>query len=126
MVKIFGREQAVWLQLIAAVFTVLMGYGVDMSGHVQGVVTAVVVFAFSVVTAVHNHDGVVAMATGIAVAGFSLLSAFGWDWSQEHQANVLALITVVGGFVMRQLTTNPVPASVSPAGALVASGRHAE
>lgn len=117
--KLFGREQAVWLQMVAAVFTVLMGYGVDMDGRVQGLITAAVVFVFSVVTAVRNGDGIVAMATGIAVALFALFAAFGWDWSQEHQANVLSLIVVAGGFVMRQLTVSPTPATVSPPGKLV-------
>ncbi len=119
-VKIFGREQAAWLALVASAFQVLTGYGFDADGHVQGIVTAVVVFVFAVALAVTHGDGIVAMASGVAVAAFSLFAAFGWDWSAEHQANVLSLITVVGSFFLRQLITSPVPASVSPPGKLTA------
>jgi len=120
--KLWGREQAVWLALIAAVFQVLMGHGLDLDGKVQGILTAVVVCAFAVAVAVRNADGIIAAATGVAVALFALFAAFGWEWSAEHQANVIALITVAGGFVMRQLTTSPTPATVSPPGKLVAKG----
>lgn len=119
-VKIWGREQAAWLMVVASAFQVLMSYGLDADGKVQGIVTACVVFLFSVVTAVRNGDGIVAVVSGVAVALFALFAAFGWEWSAEAQTNWLALITVGLGFFQRQLTTSPTPASVSPPGKLVA------
>lgn len=117
--KIFGREQAVWLGLIAGVVGVLTGFGVDVSAHLQGVVAAAIVFVFGVYNAVKLHDGLNALVSHVAVALFSLLAAFGLDWSSEKQAVIIGSLALVTGFVTRQLSTNPVPASVSPAGKLV-------
>ena len=117
--KIFGREQAAWLGLVAGVVGVLTSFGFDISPHVQGVVTAVIVFVFGVYNAVKLGDGLNALVSHIAVALFSLLSAFGLDWSSEKQGLIVGFLALVTGFVTRQLVTNPVPASVSPAGKLV-------
>lgn len=120
MVKIFGRDQVAWLAVVAAVFGVVTSYGFDLSGHVQGIVTAVVLFVFAVANAVHVHDGIVALVTGIATALFALFAAFNLDWTAGHQAYILGVLTVVAGFFVRTQVTAPVPASVSPAGKLVA------
>lgn len=120
MVKIFGRELAVWLAVVAAVFQVVTSYGLDVSGHVQGVVTAVVVFAFAVVAAVQVHDGIIALVTGIATAAFSLFAAFGLDMPADRQTLWLGAATLLlNFFVVRPSVTSPVPASVSPAGKLI-------
>lgn len=117
--KIFGREQATWLGLVAGVVGVLTGFGFEVDPHVQGVITAVIVFVFGVYNAVKLHDGLNALVSHIAVALFSLLAAFGLDWSDHKQALILGGLALVTGFVTRQLSTNPVPASVSPPGKLV-------
>lgn len=118
--KIFGREQAAWLGLVAGVVGVLTGFGVDVSPHVQGVVAAVIVFAFGVYNAVKLHDGLNSLVSHVTLALFSLLAAFGLDWSSEKQAVIIGSLALVTGFITRQLSTNPIPASVSPAGKLVA------
>ena len=117
--QILGREQAVWLALVAGVFQVVTSYGFDVDGHVQGIVTAVVVFVFAVLLAVRSGDGIVAVASGVTVALGSLFTAFSLDWSAQFQTNVLALITVAGSFYLRKQLTSPTPASVSPPGKLV-------
>lgn len=119
MVKIFGRELAVWLATIAAVFQVVTSYGLDVNGHVQGIITAVVVFVFAVAVAVQAHDGIIALVTGIATALFSLFTAFGLDFTPEKQTLWLGVITVVLGFFVRTQVTSPIPPTVSPAGKLV-------
>jgi hypothetical protein len=108
-IKIFGREQAAWFAMIAGVFQVLAAYSFDVDGTFQGIATAVVVFVFAVVLAVRSGDGILALASGITVALGSLFTALGLDWAAEHQANVLGLITVVGGFVLRKYLVAPVP-----------------
>ncbi len=120
MVKILGRELAVWLATIAAVFQVVTSFGFDVNGHVQGIVTAVVVFVFAVVLAVQAHDGIIALATGVATALFSLFAAFGLEWPAEKQGFVIAALTAVLGFFVRTQVTSPIPADASPAGKLVA------
>jgi len=117
--KIFGRELAVWLATIAAVFQVVTSFGFDLDGQWQGIVTAVIVFVFGVVTAIRSHDGIIAMATGVVTALFSLFAAFNLDWSPERQGYIIGAITLILGFWVRDRVTSPVPASVSPAGKLV-------
>lgn len=118
--KILGREQAMWLGLVAGVVGVLTGFGIQVPEHTQGIVTAVIVFAFGVYNAVKLHDGLNALVSHITVALFSLLAAFGLNWDDHKQALILGGLALVAGFVTRQLSTNPVPANVSPAGKLVA------
>jgi hypothetical protein len=119
MGKIFGRDQVAWLAAIAAVFQVVTGYGFDVSGHTQGIVTAVVVFVFAVWNAIHVHDGVIALVTGVMTALFSLFAAFNLDWTTGKQVFWIAAVTAVLGLFVRTQVTSPVPASVSPAGKLV-------
>lgn len=118
--RIFGRELAVWLATIAAVFQVVTAYGFDVNGHVQGIVTAAVVFVFGVYTAVRTGDGIIAMATGVATALFSLFAAFNLDWTAHTQSFWVAAITAVLGFFVRTQVVAPVPPAVSPPGKLVA------
>lgn len=119
MVKIFGREQVVWLAVVAAVFQALTSYGFDVSGHVQGIVTAVVVFVFAVANAIHVHDGIVALVVGILNALFALFAAFNLDWTAGHQTLIVGAVTAVLALFVRTQVTSPVTAAVSPAGVLV-------
>ncbi len=118
--KIFGRDQAAWLGLFAGVVGVLLGFGIEVAPHVQGAVTAAIVFVFGVYNAVKLHDGLNALVSHTAVALFSLLAAFGLNWDDHKQALILGSLALITGFLTRQLSTSPVPASVSPAGKLVA------
>jgi uncharacterized membrane protein len=120
MVKVFGRELAVWLATVASVFQVVLAYGFDQNGHVQGIATAIVVFVFAVVTAVAAHDGIVALATGVFAAGVALFAAFGLDMSATDQATWINAITaVLSFFVVRPNVGAPVGPEVSPSGKLV-------
>lgn len=120
MVKIFGRELAVWLATIAAVFQVVTAYGFDVSGKAQGILTAVVVFAFAVYTAWRAHDGIIALATGVVQALFALFLAFNIHVSAEHQVLWLNGLTALLTFlVVRPNIGAPVGPEVSPAKKLV-------
>lgn len=122
MFKIFGREQVVWLATIAAASQVLTSYGLDVNGHTQGLVTAVVVFVFAVGNAVRMKDGIIALATGVLTALFALFAAFNLDWTAGHQAYIVGAVTAVLALFTRQVVTNPIPATVSPANRLVIPG----
>lgn len=117
--KIFGREQAMWLGLVAGVVGVITGFGIQVDPQVQGVVTAVIVFVFGVYNAVKLHDGLNALVSHVTLSLFSLLAAFGLNWDDHKQAVILGSLALVTGFITRQLSTNPVGAGVSPAGKLV-------
>jgi hypothetical protein len=118
--KIFGRDQSAWLGLVAGVVGVITGIGFEVDPNVQGVITAVIVFVFGVVNAVRLGDGLNALVSHIAVALFSLLVAFHYNVPSDKQAVILGALALVAGFITRQLSTSPVPASVSPPGKLVA------
>ena len=118
-VKLFGRELAVWLAAIAAVFQVVTSDGFDVDGQVQGIVTAVIVFAFAVVVAVRSGDGLIALVTGIITALFSLFAAFNLDWSPERQGYIIGAVTLILGFWVRDRVISPVGPEVSPPGKLV-------
>lgn len=117
--KIFGREQVAWLALVAAAFGVLTALGFHFDDHVQGAVAAIVVFVFGVVNAIRMGDGIVALATGVATAAFSLFAAFGLEWPADKQSYYIGVITIIVGFFTRNHVDNPVPATVSPPNKLV-------
>jgi intracellular septation protein A len=119
MGKVFGREQVTILAVVAAVFQVVTSYGFDVNGHVQGYITAVVVFVFAVANAIHVHDGIVALVVGILNALFAVFAAFNLDWTAGHQAYIIGAVTTLLGLFVRQVVVAPVPADVSPAGKLV-------
>jgi hypothetical protein len=119
MFKLFGREQVVYLAVIAAAFGVLTSYGFDVDHKLQGILTAIVVFVFAVGNAVRMHDGAVALATGIFNAAVALFLAFNVHMSADQQALWTGLATVLIGAFTRQNVINPIPAGVSPAGKLV-------
>jgi intracellular septation protein A len=120
MTRIFGRELAVWLATIASVFQVVLAYGFDQDGHVQGIATAAVVFVFGVYTAWQAHDGIVALATSVFSAGVVLFAAFGLDMSATSQATWINGITAaLSFFLVRPNVTAPVGPEVSPSGKIV-------
>lgn len=119
MFKLFGREQVVYLGVIAAAFGVLTSYGIGVDHKLQGILTAIVVFVFAVGNAIKMHDGAVALVTGIFNALVSLFLAFNIHMSSNQQALWTGLATVLIAAFTRQNVVNPVPAAVSPAGRLV-------
>lgn len=122
MGNLVSREQVAWLATVAAVFQVLTSYNVSWSGAVQGIVTAVVIFVFAVVNAVRMHDGIIALVVGVLNSLFALFAAVGVDWTQVQETLIVGAVTAVLGLFVRQVVTNPVPATVSPAGQLVVKG----
>ena len=120
MGKIYGREPATWLALVAAVWGVLSAFGIDFSAETQSVVTAALAAVLGIVVAIQVHDGILPALNGLVVAAVSLVSHFALHWSAEEQATkVGALTLLIAWFVTRPNVTAPVPASVSPAGKLL-------
>lgn len=117
--KLFGRDLPMWLGLVAGVVGVSTGFGVVVDPHVQGIVTAAIVFVFGVINAIRLHDGLNSLVSHVTLALFALLAAFGLNWDDHKQALILGGLALVTGFITRQLSTSPVTAAVSPAGKLV-------
>jgi len=120
MGKVFGRDPAVILAAVGALWQILSAFGLDWDPKLQSIVTAAVAAVLGLIVAVQVNDGILPAVAGVFTAAVSLLSYFAMDWSAETQAQVVgALMLVIGAFVRTQVTA-PVPASVSPAGVLVA------
>lgn len=119
MGKIYGREPAVWLAALGALWQILSAFGLDFDPKLQSIVTAVVAALLGLVVAVQVHDGILAAAAGLVTAGVSLVSYFALDWDADTQAKFVGAFMLLLGIWVRDKVTAPVPASVSPAGVLV-------
>lgn len=120
MGKIYGREPAVWVAAVGALWQILSAFGLDFDPKLQSIVTAVVAAVLGVLVAVQVHDGLIAAVNGLVVAVVSLVSYFAFHWDAEGQAKlVAAVMLVIAFFITRPAVTAPVPASVSPAGKLL-------
>lgn len=121
MGKVYGREPAVWLAAVGALWQLLTAFGVGFDPMLQSVVTAAVAAVLGVIVAVQVGDGVIAAVNGLVVAGVSLASYFAFDWNTETQAKVVgAVMLLIAWFVTRPAVSAPQPATVSPPGKLVA------
>lgn len=120
MGKVYGREPAVWLAALGALWQILSAFGLDFSPQLQSIVTAVVSAVFGLVVAVQVGDGILAALAGAVTAGTSLVSHFALDWSAETQAKFVGALMVILGLWVRDKVTAPVPADVSPPGKLLA------
>ncbi|MDK0525017.1 hypothetical protein [Streptomyces sp. ML-6] len=108
--KIFGREPAVLLSLIAVLVKLVAAFGIEVSGEQQAVINAVAAAAVGVALAVMAHDGVGAALLGLIQAAIALAVGFGLDWSAEQQAVVLSAAAGVVAMWDRTQITAPVPA----------------
>ncbi|MFD7867303.1 hypothetical protein [Streptomyces sp. NPDC059783] len=113
--KIFGREPAALLGLIAVIVKLVAAFGVDVSSEQQAVINAVAAAAVGLTLAVMASDGVGAALVGLVQAAIALAVGFGLDWSAEKQAVVLSVATAVVAMWDRTQVTAPVPAAPSKA-----------
>lgn len=120
MGKIYGREPAVWLAALGALWQILSAFGLNFDAQLQSIVTAIVAATLGLIVAVQVGDGIYAALTGLITAATSLVSYFAFDWSAETQAKFVGAVMLILGIWIRDKVTAPVPASVSPPGALVA------
>ena len=120
MGKIYGREPAVWLAAVGALWQILSAFGLDFDPKLQSIVTAGVAAVLGVVVAVQVHDGLIAALNGLVVAAVSLVSYFAFHWDADGQAKFVgAVMLLIAWFATRPNVTAPVPADVSPAGTLL-------
>ncbi|WP_030248150.1 hypothetical protein [Streptomyces sp. NRRL S-455] len=121
MGKVYGREPAVWLAAVGAVWQILSAFGLGFDPKLQSIITATVAAVLGIIVAVQVGDGIIAAVNGLIVAGVSLVAYFGFDWSTETQAQLVgAIMLLVAWFVTRPNVIAPQPADVSPPGKLVA------
>lgn len=108
--RIFAREPALWLALVAAL---VQGVGLilDWSIDQQGAINAVAVAVLGAVTAFVVKDGISAAVLGGVQAVLNLVLAFGLKLDPHAQAAIMTLAAaLVGMFVRTQVIAPSAPA----------------
>lgn len=109
MPRIFGREPAVWLALIATALKLMSAFWWDLSVDQQSVLNAVATATVGLIVAMIVHDGQVASVLGFAQALLALAIGFGLHLSPEIQATIMSFVGVVVAMFVRTQVIAPVP-----------------
>ncbi|MFC4035707.1 hypothetical protein ACFO3J_30180 [Streptomyces polygonati] len=109
--KIFGREPALWVALVAIIVKLSTAFGLDLTNDQQAVINAVAAALTGLIVAISVHDGIGAAVIGLVQAGLSLAVGFGLHWSPEQQATVLSLASAIVAMWTRTQVTAKVPAT---------------
>ncbi|MCX4801796.1 hypothetical protein OG594_09045 [Streptomyces sp. NBC_01214] len=112
--KLFNREPALWLGLVAIGVKLLAAFGMDVSAEQQAVINAVAAALVGLILAVVAGDAIGAAVLGFAQAALALAVGFGLDWSAEQQAVVLAAAAAVVAMWDRTQITAPAPVAAAP------------
>lgn len=108
--KIFGREPALWLGLIAAVIQVVSATVFELSDTQQAVLNAVAVAVIGFATALAvSQEKIVPALIGLLQAAFAVALAFGWDVPASTQGAIMALVTGAAAMFVRTQVVAPVP-----------------
>jgi membrane associated rhomboid family serine protease len=114
MPKIFGREPALWLALVAAVVYALGAFVFHLSDDQAALINGAAAALLGVVTAVLVHDGWSAAALGFVKALLSLALGFGLKLSVEQQLAVMTVATALSAVFVRTQASAPVRAVDAP------------
>lgn len=110
--KVFGREPALVLSIVAVLGQLVSQFFADFSAEQQGAVNAVAFAVLGLVGAWKvQREKLVPALLGFAQAGVALFLAFGVDFAADHQSTVLAVLTVIVGAFTRTQVTAPVDAT---------------
>lgn len=96
MIKIFGREPALWLALIGAGLTWAAGLGLDWLD--AGQATAATTFITALVIATTTRPYAPALFTGALAAGAALFAEYGLQWSDQAVTGLGAIL--LAGFAL--------------------------
>lgn len=112
--KIFGREPAAWLALVAVIVKLSTAFGLDLTDKQQAVINAAAAALVGLIVAFTVHDGIGAAAVGFLQAAIALAVGFGLHWSPEQQAVVLSFASALVAMWTRTQVTAPVPPVTRP------------
>jgi hypothetical protein len=111
--RIFGREPALLLGLLAVVVKTVSAFWVEVTPDQQAIINAAAAAIVGVVLAVLAHDALGAAVLGAVQAVLALAVGFGLDWSSEQQAVALSLAAAVVAAFERTQVTAPVAAKAT-------------
>jgi hypothetical protein len=112
--KIFAREPAAWLALIAVAVKLSTAFGLDLTDGQQAVINAVAAALVGLLVAFSVHDGIGAAAVGFVQAALALAVGFGLHWSPEQQAVVMSFVSALVAMWTRTQVTAPVQPVTRP------------
>ncbi|MBD0734986.1 hypothetical protein [Streptomyces sp. CBMA29] len=113
--KIFGREPALWLALVAVAVKLSTAFGLDLSDGQQASVNAGAAAVAGVLVAVSTQDGISAAVLGLLQAGIALAVGFGLHWSPDQQSTVMSFAAALAAMWTRTQVTALVPPVVRAA-----------
>lgn len=110
--KIFGRDPAAFLAIIAVAVQAVVAWGVDLSEQQQAAINAAATLVMGLVIAlVVARDQIIPAAAGALGAVLQLLVAFGAHLSQNQVATAGALLTAVLAAWLRTQVVAPIDAT---------------
>lgn len=111
MPKIFGREPAAILALIAVAVKLASAFWWHADVTTQATVNTLAAAIVAVIVASVVHDGYGAAILGFAQAAIAAAVGFGLHWSPDQQALVLSFVTAVLAMWTRNTVIAPVSAA---------------
>lgn len=107
--KLFGREPALWLSMIATLVILGTAFGLRLSPEAQGAINAISFAFFGLLTAYFvARDGLQAAILGFIKAAMALAISFGLQWSGDKQSAIMAAVGTVVAMFIRSTATAPV------------------
>lgn len=107
--KIFGREPAVVIALVATILQVVAALGLPVSTALQGAIIAILTTLAGAVTAWKvSSDKALPFLLGLAQAGFALLLALHFDVKPDVQSAVALAVTAAFTMFIRTQVSAPV------------------
>jgi hypothetical protein len=106
MIKIFGREPALWIALIGAVLLWAVSLGLDWLN--AGQATAIITFITGLVIAFTTRPIAPGLFVAVVSAGAAMFAEYGLHWSQ-------AAVTGLGGIVLAAFALFGIRPQVTPA-----------
>jgi hypothetical protein len=107
--RIFGREPAVAIETLTAIALGVLLI-IPMDTEVRGAADAAVLALAGLATAaLVANERVLPALTGFIKAVFALIIAFGIDIADPTQTGILAVVSALATFFVRQQVTAPLP-----------------
>lgn len=109
--KIFGREPAWWIGILAAILMFASNW-LPLTNDQQSIIIAVVNAVFGLVTAwAVSAEKALPAVVGLVQAVFALFLGFGLDVPANLQTGIMALITAISAGYVRTQVVAPVSAA---------------
>lgn len=113
--KLFGREPALWLALISSLIMFISAFFLPLTVDQQGVLNAVSVSAFGLLTAWFAHtDGMSAAIMGFIKGVLAVAISFGIQLAPDKQAVIMVLASGIVAMFIRTQMTPPNPPIENP------------